>query len=497
ELQDSNEKFQLLVNNIDDTFWIRSPDMVEQYYLSPSFKRMWGIPPEVQYADPHIWSEFIVPEDRERVKAAFSKLMQDTPSISIEYRIKPEGGEMRWSHSRGYQVRNDAGELIRLAGIVSDITERKLAEEILQRQQSELRVLFDIMPAMIWFKDTENRILRINQQAAEAAGKSIEEIEGKPSLDIYPQEAAKFYADDLEVIHSAKPKLNYVEMLRETGGEDIWVQTDKVPVCNDDGKVTGIIVMAQDITERKLAEETLRASEERFQNIVSNVPGVVFQIICHPDGTFEWPFVSEACREIFGMEVEAIQAHPTWLLESIHPEDRLSYERSWVNSAETLTPRNWEGRRQLPSGEVQWIQGISRPLLLSDGSTFWNGLLMDITTRKEAENERDRFFTLSLDMLGIAGEDGYFKRLNPAFEETLGFSNAELMAVPILEFVHPDDRAATLEEMAALTAGETVIRFENRYRCRDGSYRWVQWMTAPFEKLWYFAAHDITEIKNA
>ncbi|MEP7346062.1 MAG: PAS domain S-box protein, partial [Gemmatimonadaceae bacterium] len=125
----------------------------------------------------------------------------------------------------------------------------------LERQQTKLRVLFDLIPAMIWFKDTENRILRVNGRVAEALGKTVEEIEGRSSEDVYPNDAAKFYADDLEVIRSGAPKLAVVETIRSPEGDDLWVQTEKVPYCDKDGNVIGIVVMAQDITERKKAEQ--------------------------------------------------------------------------------------------------------------------------------------------------------------------------------------------------------------------------------------------------
>jgi PAS domain S-box-containing protein len=119
--------------------------------------------------------------------------------------------------------------------------------------------------------------------------------------------------------------------------------------------------------------------------------------------------------------------------------------------------------------------------------------------RRRAEEELDRFFALSLDLLCVAGFDGYFKRLNPEWERVLGYSIAELSAVPYLDFVHPDDRAATLSEADKIAAGASVLRFENRYRATDGSYHWLSWTAVPYidERTIYAAARDVTEHKAA
>jgi PAS domain S-box-containing protein len=111
----------------------------------------------------------------------------------------------------------------------------------------------------------------------------------------------------------------------------------------------------------------------------------------------------------------------------------------------------------------------------------------------------NRFFDLSIDMLCIAGFDGYFKRLNRAGETTLGFTCAELQARPMFEFVHPDDLERTRDQNRRVRGGGRALSFENRYRCKDGSYRWLLWnSTADLtHAVIYAVARDITDRKQA
>lgn len=114
------------------------------------------------------------------------------------------------------------------------------------------------------------------------------------------------------------------------------------------------------------------------------------------------------------------------------------------------------------------------------------------------QEELSRLFTLAVDMLCVGGFDGYFKLLNPAWERVLGYTAEELLAKPWLNFIHPDDRDATVREGERLAAGANVIRFHNRYRAHDGSYKWLSWMAVPDidRKLIYAVARDISDAKR-
>jgi len=131
--------------------------------------------------------------------------------------------------------------------------------------------------------------------------------------------------------------------------------------------------------------------------------------------------------------------------------------------------------------------------------------IIDVTEQRHVEAEAreknqdlDRIFNLSHDMLGIAGNDGRFRRVNPEFERALGYSHEELTTRKFLSFVHPDDLAATLNEVNRIRAGEQVMDFVNRYRCADGTYRWLEWRAVPYgDELMCAVARDITERKES
>ncbi|MFT3735294.1 MAG: CHASE3 domain-containing protein [Rhodocyclaceae bacterium] len=170
--------------------------------------------------------------------------------------------------------------------------------------------------------------------------------------------------------------------------------------------------------------------------------------------------------------------------------------RSIVNEMTSVEEALLQERRQRTEQGTQIVQAIILfGSIIAIGVT---GLAMFVThrgfvRRKLAETERDRFFTLSLDLLCIASGDGYFKRVNPAVQEILGWTPEEFLTRPFLDFVHPDDHEATMKEVEKqIVAGKTVLRFENRYLHKNGSWRILSWASVPHENLMYAMARDMT-----
>jgi PAS domain S-box-containing protein len=150
------------------------------------------------------------------------------------------------------------------------------------------------------------------------------------------------------------------------------------------------------------------------------------------------------------------------------------------------------------------LEFFSREIRQPDPDLLWTLTMVGSQVALFADQlwatvELDRIFTLSLDLLCVANFDGYFLRVNPAWQRVLGFSLEELQGVPFIEFVHPDDREKTTQAMAGLTSGMRITDFENRYRSHEGSYKWLQWTSVPYpaQGLIYAAARDVTDRRRA
>ncbi|MGH3087458.1 MAG: PAS domain S-box protein [Rubrobacteraceae bacterium] len=246
--------------------------------------------------------------------------------------------------------------------------------------------------------------------------------------------------------------------------------------------------------ERGRAEESLQESEERYRRLVEFSPD---SIIVH-DGE-RVLFVNAAGVELFGADcVEDLVGEP--VMDFIHPEYRETVKARIARTREKGERADLIQEKFLRlDGRAVDVEVVSMPIAYDEGGAATLVVARDVTSRKRAEEERDRLFEVSLDLLGVAGSDGYFKRVNPAFEETLGYSREELLAKPFVEFVHPEDRAATVRELEGLGRGERTAYFENRYLREDGAEVWLEWKAVPVieEDLIYATARDVTERKRA
>ncbi len=240
---------------------------------------------------------------------------------------------------------------------------------------------------------------------------------------------------------------------------------------------------------------SLKASEENYRILVEGSPD---SILLHQDG--EILYVNPAFIKFAGDRSEQ-----EWIGKPIMDSIDPAFHQAVLERMALLA--NFDVRAVLPIGQITCVKldGMSFQAEIQSVPVDYQGkravhtTLRDITARLQAEEERSRFFVLSQDMLCTIGFNGTIRDVNPAGIEMLGYAKAQLLGMPYIELIHPDDLQASLAAASAVSGGKALILFENRYRCQDGSYRWLQWSATPSiaNQLMYCVARDITERKQA
>ena len=247
-----------------------------------------------------------------------------------------------------------------------------------------------------------------------------------------------------------------------------------------------------EISVRKSIHEELQKQRAFLRQVIDINPHFIFA----RDREGRFTLVNEAFANMYGANPQEMIGKTDNDFD-LDPEFVAQYRRDDLEVMQSLEEKYIpELEVNKGDGQVYSWQVRKRPIVGEDGQARQVlGVVTDITDRVQAEQERDRLFNLSVDMLAVGGVDGYFKRINPAFEKTLGYSQAELLSKPIVAFVHPDDISLTKAELKGLYYSLETRRFELRFFCLDGSIKWLDWTAAPAGHTFYAVARDVTERK--
>src|SRR5689334_21680940 len=207
---------------------------------------------------------------------------------------------------------------------------------------------------------------------------------------------------------------------------------------------------------------------------------------------------NRGAERILGYTEDEIIGQSSFILFT--PEDRVAHMPEREIETAIAQGRAEDERWHLRQNQTRfWATGILSPVHDEAGSIRgFIKIMRDETERRRLQSERDRFFSLSMDMLCIVHLDGFFLRTNPAFERVLGYSAEELRNQVVFDLLHPDDREAAMKEYGKLRTGEPTRSLDNRFRCKDGDYRWISWSYYPIpeERIGYGVGRDITEVRR-
>ncbi|WP_294174193.1 PAS domain-containing sensor histidine kinase [uncultured Sphingomonas sp.] len=508
-LGESEARFRNMADHAPVMMWVTDPSGACTY-LNKRWYEFTG-QSEVE-AEGFGWLDATHPDDRAEAERAFLQANASQAPFRFEYRLRHAEDGYRWAIDAASPRFDDDGSFLGYIGSVIDIDERRRAELAVQESNALLAAVMEAVPGVVYAKDDQGRMLAANRGTSELVGKPPGEILGRTDAEFLddPAQADAVMANDQRIMAENRAEVLEEQVSLPDGTHATWLST-KAPFRDPSGKVVGLVGSSLDITERKQAEQQLRESEARLRALTDNLPsGMVYQIRTGPDGTGRrFLYVSQSHEKLTGIAAEAVLADPTIAYTLILPEYRPAMIEAEREAIRDCKPFDIQARFRRADGEVRWCRIISAPRTQSDGSLIWDGIQIDITDQKKAEEllrelnetleadvaertaERDRVWGTSRDLLVVIDRAGAFHAVNPAWTKILGWSEDELLGRPVFDFVHPDDVALTIEALANANAGQSPS-VEHRYRRKDGSYRSISWVAAPEGEYIYANGRDVT-----
>ena len=406
-------------------------------------------------------------------------------SFAIDKRYLRRDGSVMGAFSTVSVLRDLEGRPESLIAVVEDMSARQEAE---QRLRFQAHMLDNVGEAVI-ATDPAGLIVYANDCAETLYGWRKEELIGQSVVDmIAPQPNRQQAAVIVEKLRNGETWSGEFPVQRRDGTTfDAFVINS--PLVDERGELIAIVGISKDITERKRAETALRESEERLREFLDHAPWAVYM----KDTTGRYLLVNRQCEQVLHVSAADAIGRKDSDLASLSgaAENFAAQDREVLASGQV---KYFEDRLSLADG-IHIFSSVKFPMRDAGGEPYAVcGISIDVTEQKRTQEQLNRFFTLSLDLLTTVGFDGYLKELNPSWEAMLGWSVDELKSRPLYEFVHPDDLEKTRTEAERIVSELKTTSFENRYRCKDGSYKLLSWQArADVEsQLIYATARVIT-----
>ena len=379
-LKESEEKFRELAENTSDSFVLRSGRSI--IYVNPAFEQVYGYSREELYYDPGLYTKWIHPDDKQRILDVLSSDAYKSNYIFNEqFRIIKGDGSVSWIWNRSFPVWNDKGEAYRIVSVASNISGLKNLEDKLRKSQSQQQAILDNIPHLAWLKDKNGKYLSVNESFSRFFNLSKEDISGNTDFDIVPDDLALDYArKDKEVLEQKKPKL-FFEIEEGSFGKR-YSETHKSPVLNEEGEVIGITGISRDITDQKIAEKALQDSEEKYKDLVTLLPEIVFEC----DSTGKLTYVNLKAYEVMQYDQYDFEKGLN-IFDVISPKDKKRAEADFVNIKNETDIRGKEYYLVTKKGKEFPVLIFSNNLYRDKEWRGIRGVIIDITNRKKAEKQ--------------------------------------------------------------------------------------------------------------
>jgi PAS domain S-box-containing protein len=457
-------------------------------YITPSMAELLGIKTKNQLKAPI--DKYLRIKSKTEFENSLNQLKPDGSAIMMELRIGI--GE---KETASFSFRKAVlGEKIILFVTNPRLKENESKIAEIQRSEEHYRTLVENIYGVFYSLDSNGVIHYISPAIEKLSDYKPNELVGKSFPQFIHSEDLPGLMENFKSDLSGKLGSYDYRVTKKRGGY-FWVRSYSQVIGSPENPpgLSGILI---DITERKIFEEELQESRKNLQTFFNTINDFVFVL----DEKANILQTNKVVHERLGYSEDEVKGKK---IIELHPEDKRA-------EAAAVVKEMLSGSKDLYTLPLVTKNGESIPVETFITHGEWGGrkvlfgVSRDVTKRKKAEEklrekteELDKFFSSALDLLCIADTDGYFRRLNAEWQNTLGYALHELEGRRFMDFVHPDDVDATLKAVKQLTLQKEVLNFINRYRCKDGSYKWIEWRSFPAGKIIYTAARDITEKKRA
>jgi PAS domain S-box-containing protein len=431
-------------------------------FVSPQIEDLLGYPPERPLEDRGWWWATVHPEDVERVQRANGHAFAASADFDQVYRMRAVDGRWVWVRDKARPVHDDDGQISYWQGFIVDVTEQMEAGERLRQAEARYRAMVELIPAVTYTDfvgdDGQTFMGFVSPQIEDILG-----VQPQRFLDdggfwfelMHPDDLARLRAIDAFNNADFAP-FDHEYRMRHADGHWVWVHDTSTAVMDDDGSLAYFLGFLTDVTGRREAEDRLRNAEQTFRSMVEHSPALLYiqEKAAGDPGRSLTTYIGPGSRELCGYTAEEVREDPEIWRRFIHPEDR---ERVLSEDARTNLDgsESWSMEYRLVhrDGRVVWILDEARLNRPDGGAPYWQGFMLDITARKEAErrlhdaHEHLRLLVDSaMDAVVTMDVDGVITGWNPQAEMTFGWTSEEAIGRSLAETIVPHAyRAAHLE----------------------------------------------------
>ncbi|WP_064197471.1 MULTISPECIES: PAS domain S-box protein [Emticicia] len=470
-IRESEGNFRQLNETLEDVFLLF--DVVKQRYIyvSPSCKEVLGPPQSYFYEGGRFVDDYLIEEDK-NINAIIGEQITNSNASEVEYRIKAADGGVKWIYQKSFGIRNERGELIRISGICTDITEQKL----IQGQLKELSLVAEKITNGVIIVDNKGDTIWANQSFLEMMEIKADKLFGRNPIELFKPKVA----DSIDGKELLGTNFNIESEVETFKNNKKWVEIINTVIKDDEGKIVQEIGVVIDISQRKEAENLLKESEEKFRFIAENTSDGIFVI---ENG--EIIYTSPSFQKMFGYTFEESAEYSKGdLMNFVHPDDikvlTNSMQHAIRNKVETF---NMEYRTLHKDGHYVWREDTMTAIYQGDNVYRFISVVRDITERKKAEErlrESERKLSSVLNALdevvwAISVPDYKLLLVSNSFEKVYGYSAREWRLNFNLwkEAIFEEDRE--IGEKIEIDVLSTGVGY-GIYRIRDafGGLKWLE-----------------------